>query len=192
MKRLKYILTTFIVFLAAFVGYLNLNNSKIDTVLKSRDYSYLPKEAKNYIKNIYNNSGVIIRTEKNKEDNKPYLSPDFVSYISMSKEEKKDIEVIPDVYAIDNIKIKEGATMPSSYDLRNVDGKNLITPLKNQSTLNICWSFAAVEQAESLLLKNSNSSYNSDSDVFSTRQLDLSFLTLYSLLFVNIFSILNI
>ena len=172
MKRLKYILTTFIVFLAAFVGYLNLNNSKIDTVLKSRDYSYLPKEAKNYIKNIYNNSGVIIRTEKNKEDNKPYLSPDFVSYISMSKEEKKDIEVIPDVYAIDNIKIKEGATMPSSYDLRNVDGKNFITPLKNQSTLNICWSFAAVEQAESLLLKNSNSSYNSDSDVFSTRQLD--------------------
>ncbi len=66
MKRLKYIFTTFIVFLAAFVGYLNLNNSKIDTVLKSRDYSYLPKEAKNYIKNIYNNSGVIIRTEKNK------------------------------------------------------------------------------------------------------------------------------
>ena len=64
MKRLKYVITTFIVFLAAFVGYLNLNNSKIDSVLKSSDYAYLPKEAKNYIKNIYNNSGVIIHTEK--------------------------------------------------------------------------------------------------------------------------------
>jgi len=172
MKRLKYVLTTFIVFLAAFVGYLNLNNSKIDNVLKSKDYAYLPKEAKNYIKNIYNNSDVIIHTEKNKIDNQPYLSPKFVSYISMSDSEKKDIEVIPDVYAIDNIKIKEGATMPSSYDLRDVDGKNFITPLKNQSTLNICWAFASIEQAESLLLKNSNTSYNSNSPIFSTRQLD--------------------
>ena len=53
MKRIKYVITTFIILLVAFVGFLSISNHKIDIILKTSDYSYLPKEAKNYIKNVY-------------------------------------------------------------------------------------------------------------------------------------------
>ena len=176
MDRLKYVITTFILLLAAFVGYLSIDNHRIDIVLKSSDYSYLPKEAKNYIKTMYERTGQVILTERNKEENTPYLNPKYVQYLTLSDEEKNNVEVIPNTYEIDypsSFKPKMvGATPPSSYDLRNVSGKNFITPLKNQGTLDLCWSFTSTEIAESYLLKTTNTSYSSSSKIFSTRQLD--------------------
>eukprot|EP00833_Pecoramyces_ruminatium_P004108 jgi/Orpsp1_1/1178140/evm.model.c7180000064198.1 len=38
--------------------------------------------------------------------------------------------------------------LPSSFDLRNVDGMNFISPVKNQSPWNSCWAFANIAAAE--------------------------------------------
>ena len=43
--------------------------AKIKRILASEDYAYLPVEAKNYIRKIYDRTGSIILTEKNKEEN---------------------------------------------------------------------------------------------------------------------------
>jgi len=153
--------------------YYQYHNREIDRVLKTDSYSYLPKEAKNFIEKVYKDSGEIVLTEKNKEDNVPYLNPRYVEYLTMSEKEKENMEEIPEIYTFDYaIEDVVGDGYPSSYDIRNVNGKNFITPLKNQKTLGICWAFTSVEQAESLLLKNSNTSYNSSSAVLSARQLD--------------------
>lgn len=61
----------------------NSKITKIDKILSNEDYNYLPKQAKNYIKQVYKESGQILLTEKNKEENKPYLNPNFVDYLSM-------------------------------------------------------------------------------------------------------------
>jgi uncharacterized protein with beta-barrel porin domain/C1A family cysteine protease len=39
--------------------------------------------------------------------------------------------------------------LPSSFDLRDVDGKNYLTPIKDQARLGTCYAFAAVSAAES-------------------------------------------
>lgn len=41
----------------------------IEKVLTTKEYSYLPKEAKQYIKIAYEQTGVLIPTEKNKQEN---------------------------------------------------------------------------------------------------------------------------
>ena len=43
-----------------------------------------------------------------------------------------------------------GASYPSSYDLRNVDGKNYITPVKNQGGCGSCVAFGVVATAEGM------------------------------------------
>ncbi len=40
-------------------------------------------------------------------------------------------------------------TLPSSYDLRNVDGKSYVTPPENQDPWGCCWAFGALSAAES-------------------------------------------
>lgn len=44
------------------------------------------------------------------------------------------------------------ADAPSSYTLRNVGGKNYITPVKFQNPFGTCWGFAAIAAAESSIL----------------------------------------
>ena len=41
---------------------------------------------------------------------------------------------------------------PESYDLRNVDGKNYVTPVKFQNPFGTCWGFASIAAAETSLL----------------------------------------
>lgn len=41
---------------------------------------------------------------------------------------------------------------PAQFDLRNVDGKNYVTPVKLQNPFGTCWGFAAVAAAESSVL----------------------------------------
>lgn len=44
------------------------------------------------------------------------------------------------------------ADAPSKYDLRNVNGKSYVTPVKFQNPFGTCWGFAAVAAAESSIL----------------------------------------
>ncbi len=75
--------------------------SEIEKVLKTEEYSYLPKAAKNYIERAYKETGEIILTEKNKEENKPYLNPEYIEYLELSEQEKNNVSLIPDSYTID-------------------------------------------------------------------------------------------
>ena len=96
-----------------------------------------------YIGMVYEETGEIIKTEKNKKENEPYLNPKYVDYLTLSEEEKEEVEVIPDMYVRDYTvsKTQSSTELPSSYDLRNVSDKNFISPIKDQETTEICWAF---------------------------------------------------
>ena len=181
-KNFKIIITLILISVVTIVsGYLfyrNMNTMNkatyIDSILTQEAYSYLPNEAKEYIKKVYNSTDSIILTEKNKKENVPYLNPSYVNYLSLSDKEKKKQEIIPETYVIDYIYkgTDETNELPSYYNLRNVNGKNFITPIKNQGDLGICWAFSSIENAESYLLLTNDESYNPNSLVLSPRQVD--------------------
>lgn len=157
----------------SFVGFGKKEDINIEEVLSSEEYSYLPKEALNFVRDNYEETGVVVLTEKNKEPGKPYLNPSYVEYLELSSEKKEEVEIVPFSYAIDyKDEYENSGIFPSKYDLRNVDEKNYITPLKDQTPLGICWSFAINEVAESYLLKTQDKSFGYDSEIFSPRQLD--------------------
>ena len=147
---------------------------KIDRVLLNSSYSYLPKEAKNYIKKVYEKTGQIIYTEKNKEEDKPYLNPKYIEYLEMSNKEKSQIELIPDTYIVDYQTKKNYETegIPDKYDLRNQDGKTYVSSIKNQGNTGICWAFASIENVETLIMKQKAQSYSDLIPKFSIRQMD--------------------
>ena len=144
----------------------------INKTLKNKYYNYLPKEAKSYIKKVYEQTGEIIDTEKNKQENIPYLSPKYVEYLALSKEKQKNVAEIPKQYDIYFDSAQTNNELPAKYDLRNINGNSYITPLKNQSTLNLCWDFTSIEQAESNLMVKNNQPYTDSTIKFSTRQID--------------------
>ncbi len=173
-KRVSFILAVLLLLSLIIIKYSNSNKiSEIDKVLKTNEYSYLPKEAKKYIKEVYEESGRIILTEKNKKRNEPYLNPSYVAYLQYSEEDKKELGEVPISLIVDYSSTDvASASMPSSYDLRNVNGKNYVSPIRNQGGLGICWAFASASSAESYLLKKSDTSYSSSSRLFTERQLD--------------------
>ena len=66
MKK-KYWLFSFIIFFVFVVGFIVLNKEEdIEKVLTKESYVYLPEVAKNYIISYYNETGTILKTEKNK------------------------------------------------------------------------------------------------------------------------------
>ena len=144
----------------------------IEKILKEEAYAYLPKEAREYIQKEYEKTGEIIRTEKNKKADMPYLNPAYIDYLSSSEKDKSGS--LPPVTVIDY----EGPTeklndnIPSKYNLKNVDNKSFVTPNRNQGRLGICWAFASAGVAESHLLKTTNTSYSSNSKLISERQID--------------------
>lgn len=177
MKKKIVMLTSLLVAVIAIyvVSIMDLQKlSKIDTILASENYSYLPVEAKEYIKEVYEETGEVILTEKNKEEEEPYLNPKYVTYLSLSEEEKENVELIPSVFVMDfsSSKIVEDGNYPSSYNLTNVNNKNFTTPFKNQGRLGVCWAMATIEQVESYLLLQEDKGYSSSSETFSVRQMD--------------------
>ena len=152
----------------------NRDKVYINYVLAKSDYAYLPKEAQEYIRDVYNTTGEVMLTEKNKKEKMPYLNPIYVDYLTYNEEKKEEIDVIPDTTVIDYVgdTTKEDKVIPSSYDLRNVDGKNYVSPVGNQGSLGLCWTFSTTGAAESYLLKNGDTSYDSSSTLFSQRQID--------------------
>ena len=49
-------------------------------------------------------------------------------------------------------KAAAAVSYPASYDLRNVDGKNYVTPVKFQNPFGTCWGFAAIAAAETSII----------------------------------------
>ncbi len=45
-------------------------------------------------------------------------------------------------------------SLPAKYDLRNVDGRNYVTPIKSQGSLGTCWAHACIGAAESNAIMN--------------------------------------
>lgn len=180
----KYFIMSFIlVFFVAFFLILNkektesVNVDKIDVLLGTDSYSYLNEEAKNYIKQVYENTGVVLLTEKNKEANKVYFNPAYANYLSLTEEEKNALELIPEPLISDSIgdveKLDFATTYPATYDIRNVDGKNYVTPQKDQGDLGICWSISSIETAESYALQHiKRRSYTGADDILAPRQID--------------------
>ena len=156
-----------------FVHFNTSSKVSIKEVLETDAYSYLSSEAKEYIKQVYEETGDIILTEKNQEEDAPYLNPKYIEYLSASEEEKKEYDIIPIPYIVSYQVIDEdGANLPASYDLRNISGNSYITKLKDQGNLNLCWDFTAIEQVESYLMIKNGTPYNTSSTVFSARQID--------------------
>lgn len=179
MKKSRHLLFfAFFILIGTISGFYlhNINkNKKIVEILETEAYSYLSSEAKEYVKEVYENTGEIILTEKNKEENVPYLNPKYVEYISSNEEEKRSMGNIPPTYAVDYIE-SEGAgssDLPESFDLRKVNGtSSYISPIKDQGDLDLCWDFTSIEQIESKVMLNKGIPYSSSSTIFSTRQLD--------------------
>ena len=174
-KKISFLVVVFAIIAFVSTSILNLATKKnIEYVLESKSYSYLPLEAKNYIKDIYDESGEIVLTEKNKEENKPYLNPEYIEYLGLSEEEREKVELIPDTYILD-YSISQSYTnssLPSSFDLRNQNGHNFVSPIKNQGGTSVCWAFASIENVETLYMKNNNQSYSDLVPKFSIRQMD--------------------
>lgn len=176
MKKKRIVLIMGVIGFIVGGSFLFANRDKvyINYVLAKSDYAYLPKEAQEYIKDIYNTTGEVMLTEKNKKEKMPYLNPIYVDYLTYNEEKKEEIDVIPDTTVIDYVgnTTKEDKVIPSSYDLRNVNGKNYVSPVGNQGSLGLCWTFSTTGAAESYLLKKGDTSYNSSSTLFSQRQID--------------------
>lgn len=176
MKKKRIVLIMGVIGFIVGGSFLFANRDKvyINYVLAKSDYAYLPKEAQEYIRDVYNTTGEVMLTEKNKKEKMPYLNPIYVDYLTYNEEKKEEIDVIPDTTVIDYVgdTTKEDKVIPSSYDLRNVDGKNYVSPVGNQGSLGLCWTFSTTGAAESYLLKNGDTSYDSSSTLFSQRQID--------------------
>ncbi len=149
----------------------NNKTLNIEEVLKDPNYSYLPEAAKEYIREIYEETGEILLTEKNKEEDSAYLNPAYVEYLkNKSATASAPSSVIVDYN--ENAAPKASTNLPSKYDLRNVDGKNYVTPFEDQGDEGLCWDYSANSQLASLVLKTNNESYSSNSVIFSKQQLD--------------------
>lgn len=176
MKKKRIVLIMGVIGFIVGGSFLFANRDKvyINYVLAKSDYAYLPKEAQEYIRDVYNTTGEVMLTEKNKKEKMPYLNPIYVDYLTYNEEKKEEIDVIPDTTVIDYVgdTTKEDKAILSSYDLRNVDGKNYVSPVGNQGNMGLCWTFGTTGAAESYLLKNGDTSYNSSSTLFSQRQID--------------------
>ncbi len=173
MKKKRILITSFLFLLIGSIFWHPFfYKPNIKTVLKSDAYAYLSNEAKKYIEEVYEETGEIVLTENNKEENVPYLNPQYIEYLSLSDEEKEQVEEIPVPYVIQFSVDKANGNYPTSYDLRNVGGKNYVTPLKDQKSLDLCWDFTTIAQAESYLLLKSGQGYSSSFPLYSTRQLD--------------------
>ena len=155
--------------------FMNFRTKQNFNFIKDKSYSYLSKSAKKYVENVYKETGEIILTEKNKKENVPYLNPEYEEYLNMSDNEKEKVNLVPEPYVIDYVKAdnySQNNNLPKKYDLRNINGNNYITPIKNQGSLGICWAFSTIENAETYIMLKNNQSYNENSEIFSVRQLD--------------------
>ena len=63
---------------------------------------------------------------------------------------ENNFDNIPDITTLS----KSDLNLPSKYDLRDVDGTNYMTPVKNQKNYFLCWAFSSTTSFESVLKKS--------------------------------------
>ena len=64
--------------------------------------------------------------------------------------------------------------LPSKFDLRDVNGKNYVSPVKNQGMWMTCWSFGATAAAESSIAYELGHDYNAETGSDEDNLFDLS------------------
>ena len=144
----------------------NVKPKSSSNVFLSKDYTYLPKKAYNYVIKYYEETGIILKTEKNKKSGEAYLNPAFVAYL----ENGGASSYVPSLTTIDySYKTLGNSEFASKYDSRNVNGKNYVTSLKDQGSYPLCWDFALTSVLESKLIKEGLTTSSID---LSERQID--------------------
>lgn len=153
-----------------------LKDTKIDRVLKTESYSYLPVEAQNYIKEIYEETGEIILTEKNKIEEVPYLNPAYVEFLETGH--ASEYGYIPEEFRIDHsyknnpLEDKQGSDDTSEIEARsyyNLRDEGYITNVYDQGSEGLCWAFASSTSLESHLAIKTN---KEKMLTFSEKQID--------------------
>ena len=142
----------------------------IDEVLETESYSYLSNNVKSYIKEYYEETGEILKTEKNATENSTYLNPSFIEYLD--SENKDEYFVIPSLTTYNPVLGSSSEEFPSKFDLRDVNGKNYVTPNKNQGTEGLCWAYSTASLLETHDLISKNKSYDDNALLFSEKQMD--------------------
>ena len=177
-KKFLIIISLFIILVVGAFGIsFALNrNLTIDEILETKSYRYLSANVKEYIRNYYEETGVILLTEDNAKEGEAYLNPSFIDYLDSDKQEEYGVIPTDIIYLESNDKsidtaLKSSPTLPSKYDLRNVDGKTFVTPNKLQDASN-CWAYAAASVLETHDLIVKNKSYDSSAITISAKQLD--------------------
>lgn len=152
------------------------NQLTIDEILETENYSNLSANVKTFIKEYYEENSVVLLTKDLAEIGESYLNPDYIEYLD--SDNKDEYSYIPSVTAYtpdllgNNNNIVRGNTLPDKYDLRNVDGKNFVTPNKNQGSDGLCWAYASVSLLETHDLIAKDKSYDSDALILSEKQFD--------------------
>lgn len=183
------LLTSITISIFALLSYKN-NNTYIEKILKTEDYSYLPEEAKDLIREQYSTNGVLLKTEHNASQDEPYLNPAYIFYLNKSPEEKYETGYIPNVYTINpseesitkateslGVTIDPRVTL-SSYSLENAyltsdmnkTGKQT-TPIKDQKDRGFCWAYSTSSVAENYILTTTGTEFSETSKIFSPIQL---------------------
>lgn len=67
-----------------------------------------------------------------------------------------------------------GVELPEKYDLRNVNGKNYVSPVKLQNPWGTCWSFGGTAAAETSLASSKDFDYNNPENEWLLPLYDLS------------------
>ena len=99
--------------------------------------------------------------------------------VPVSQEEATEIALKGGVYSLYdrsnvNYNVKASGTsslssvLPSSVDLRNYNGQNRVTSVKNQDSTGTCWSFAANAASETNIATSKNQSASTDYSPFQT------------------------
>ena len=157
MQKRKILLIVLTIFMILGISLFVFNNKNadidIEEVLKTSAYSYLSSNAKDYIKNYYNQTGEVLLTEKNKVEGKAYLNPDYIEYLDELG--VGNTGYIPNELTYDynnEPKLSNINDLPRKYDSRNVNGNNYVTSTKRQYS-ELCWDYALTSVIESKLLK---------------------------------------
>ncbi len=150
----------------------------IDEVLEEDSYKNLSFNAKEFIKEYYEETGEILLTKDLAKPGEEYLNPDYIEYLD--SDTKENYYLVPSITVYDSTKLVNkglaslgnGEVYPSSYDLRNVDGKNYVTPNKNQGSEGLCWAYSTASLLETHDLMTKDKNYDSDSVLISEKQMD--------------------
>ncbi len=124
----------------------------IDEILETKSYSYLSPKVKQYIKDHYEETGELLLTKENAKAGELYLSPAYIYYLDSSDENKG---AVPNKFSSKNQIVGNGnnTDLPRKYDMRNVNGHNYVSPIKDQGVDGICWAYAVNAVLESYYLK---------------------------------------